>query len=168
VSRLESLDSNLLERRRQQPLNVTQQPRIRRRDERYRAPSMSGAAGATGAVDVILGDERQVVVDDERQLRDVETARRDVGGDKDADPTRLEVTEGPRSCALALVAVNDGCLDAGALQVLADAIRTALGLAEDERWTGGLRQQMREHGPLLINRDGMQLVRHGRGGDLPV
>ena len=37
---------------------------------------MSRPARATDPVNVIFGDERQVVVDDERQLRDVESARR--------------------------------------------------------------------------------------------
>ena len=68
---------------------------------------------------------------------DVETARGDVGGDEHVDTTGLEIAERPRSCALALVAVNDGRLDAGALEVFADAIRAALGLAEDERLIAG-------------------------------
>ena len=35
-------------------------------------------------MNVVLGHEREIVVDDERELRDVETARRDVGGDEHA------------------------------------------------------------------------------------
>ena len=64
----------------------------------------------------------------------------------------LKSAERPRSRALALVAVNDRRLDAGALEVLADAIRAALGLAEHERLPRRLlRQHVRQHGALLID-----------------
>jgi hypothetical protein len=42
-------------------------------------------------VHVVLRNERQVEVDDERQPRDVQPARRDVGGDEHAHAARLEV-----------------------------------------------------------------------------
>jgi hypothetical protein len=92
-----------------------------------------------------------------------------VRGDQNGHATGLEVSERPRSCALALVAVNDGRRDAGAFEMVADAIRAALGLAEDERLTGRVvRQEIREHGPLLIDRRRVHVVGHGRGDGLPV
>jgi len=119
-------------------------------------------------VDVIFGHERQVVVDDQGQLRDVEAARRNVGGHQNVDTSGFEVAERPRSRALALVAVNDGGPDAGALEVFTDTIRAALGLAENERLTRGLlRQHVREHGAFLIDGDRVQVVRDGRGDGLP-
>jgi len=84
-------------------------------------------------VNVILGDDRQVVVDDQGELRDVETACRDVGGYQYVHATRLEVTERPCSGALVLVAVDYGRFDPGLFEVLPHTIRASLRLAEDER-----------------------------------
>ena len=53
--------------------------RLDQRDGRALAP---GPAGAADAVDVGVGRRRQVVVEDVRELLDVESARRDVGGDQ--------------------------------------------------------------------------------------
>ena len=65
--------------------------------------------------------------------------------------------------------MNDRRLDAGALEVFADAVRAALGLAEHERLTARLlRQHVREHVALAIDGDVVQLVRHGRRDGLPV
>ncbi len=132
-------------------------------------PAASRPARATDAVNVVLGHERQVVVDDQRQLRDVEAARRDVGGHQHVDAAGLEVAERPRSRALALVAVNDRRLDAGALEVFADAIRAALGLAEDERLTRAPScvSTCVSSVALSIDGDRMHMVRHGRRDDLP-
>jgi len=167
--RLESLDGDPLERRGQQPLNVAEQSRISRRHERHCAARAPGAAGAADAVHVVFGDQRQVVVDDERQLRDIETACRDIRRDQDVHATGFEVAERASARVLALVAVNDRDSNAGAFEVRADAIRASLGLAEDERLTRRFpRQDMQEHRGLLLDRDGMNMVRHGRRNDLSV
>ena len=50
--------------------------------ERDRHAFAPGAAGPADAMDVRLGRGRHVVVDDVRQLRDVEAARGDVGRDE--------------------------------------------------------------------------------------
>ena len=68
----------------------------------------AGAAGAADPVDVVLGDFRQLVVHDVRQLVDVEPARGDVGRDEHAHRPCLEVRERARARALALVAVDRG------------------------------------------------------------
>ena len=53
--------------------------------ERYGFALGAGAAGAADAVNIILGDVRQIVVDDVGQGLDVEAAPGDVGGDQDTD-----------------------------------------------------------------------------------
>ena len=68
----------------------------------------AGARRAAAAVDVVVGRERHVEVDDVRDALDVDAARRDVGGDQDrvlAAPERLE-----RRDAILLAAVG---VDAG-------------------------------------------------------
>ena len=77
------------------------------------------AAGAADAVDVVLGDVRQVVVDDVRQRLDVEAARGDVGRDQHAQLVVLEALERAGACVLALVAVDRVGLDAGARRAAA-------------------------------------------------
>ena len=58
---------------------------LARRDQRDRLARASGAAGAADPVDIALGVERDVVVDDVRDVLDVQPARRDVGRDQDVD-----------------------------------------------------------------------------------
>src|SRR5262245_5459066 len=94
---------------------------------------MPGASGAADTMDVVLSDERQIEVDDQRQLRDVETARGNVGRDQHAYAARLEVVERAITGVLALVPVNHSGAQPAALEVFADAVRAPLGLAEDER-----------------------------------
>ena len=57
-------------------------PRCRRGDEADRQPARAGAAGAADAVHVVDRRARQVVVHHHRQLRDVDAARGQVGGDQ--------------------------------------------------------------------------------------
>ena len=58
---------------------------VLRRDERDRRAGAPRAPGAPGAVHVVLGGLREVVVDDVREVRDVDAARGDVGGDEEAE-----------------------------------------------------------------------------------
>jgi hypothetical protein len=53
-------------------------------------------------MDVILRHVRQFVIDDERHVLDVETARGDVGGDEDLQLAVLERREGFETCRLVL------------------------------------------------------------------
>ena len=64
-------------------------PPFLRRHQRQRLAARAGATGAADAVHVVLRHHRQVVVDHQRQLRDVEPARGDVGGDQHPHLARL-------------------------------------------------------------------------------
>ena len=63
-------------------LDAAQQPVLARLGERDRGAVAAGAAGAADPVHVRLGGRRHVVVDDVREVLDVEAARGDVGGDE--------------------------------------------------------------------------------------
>ena len=76
------------------------------------SPTLAGAAGAADAVDVVLGDVRQLVVDDVGQVLDVEAARGDVGRDEDLHLAALKSSSASDALALALVAVDRGGADA--------------------------------------------------------
>ena len=83
-------------------------------------------------MDVGLGDLRQVVVDDQRQLVDVDAARCDVGGDQHAAGSALEVVHRLHAGVLRLVAVNGARLDAGAVEDLGQLVGAVLGACEDQ------------------------------------
>ncbi len=64
-----------------------------------------GPSGAADAVDVILGEAGQVVVDDVADAGDVEPAGGHVGGHKEPDLPTAHVDDGAVACSLAHVAV---------------------------------------------------------------
>ena len=100
--------------------------------QRDRLAGRTGAAGAADAVDVVLGDVRQLEVDDVRQLVDVDAARRDVGRDEHLQVAALEFGQRPRARALALVAVDRHRGDVVLEQMLDEAIGAMLHAREDE------------------------------------
>ena len=83
-------------------------------------------------MDIVLRNVRQLVVDDVRQLLDVQAAGRHFGGHQRRDAVVLEIRECAHACALALVAMDRSGADAGALQLLGQAIGTVLGAGEDQ------------------------------------
>ena len=120
---------------------------VRRARARSRASSLSSSTqtsdtawpgeparpGAADAMDVVLGDHRQLEVDDVRQAVDVEAARGDLGRDEDRGPAGLEVGQRADALALALVAVDGDGGDAVATELLGESIGAVLGAREDER-----------------------------------
>src|SRR4051812_33661220 len=111
----EPFDHRLLEWRGQQLLDVAQDFAVLRRHQRDRVAGAAGAAGPPNPVDVVFRDQRQIEIDDERKLRDVEPPRSDISGHEDSDASGFEVAECTRARALALVAVDHGRLDARAV-----------------------------------------------------
>ena len=100
---------------------------------------MPRAARTADAVDVDLLVFGALVVDDVRDVVDVDASRGDVGGDQDVD---LAVTEGTQSLlagALAQVTVQRADGEAAGGQVLAQAGGGALGTAEDDGAAATLR-----------------------------
>ncbi len=69
-------------------------------------PELARATGTADAVDVVLDVEREVVVDDELDVRDVQTAGGDVRGDEDLAAAGLELVEGPVAILLRAVTVD--------------------------------------------------------------
>jgi hypothetical protein len=162
LATVETFDHDAFDLIRQQPLDVTEQRRFRRSHQRDRAPRASGAAGPANAVDVVLRHQRQIVVDDQRELRDVEAACGDIRRDQHRDAPEPEVRKRSRARTLALVAVDDGDVHSCSVEILADAIGAALGLAEDQCLPGRrLRQHALQQRPLAIRRHRMHTMRHG-------
>ena len=99
-------------------------------DERVRPTLLTGATGTADAVHVIFDLVREVVVNDQVAILDVQTARGDVSGDEDRRAALTELVQDPVAFSLFLVAVNDASqVTDGATNLIAHAFRGA----EDER-----------------------------------
>src|SRR6185295_3607889 len=102
-------------------------------DESERFAHRSGPGRPADAMDVILGDVRDVQVDHVGQQFDVDAAGSDVGRDQHAIFPFLEAGEGERPLRLAPVAVNPFARHAVAVQVIGQAVRAMLGAGEHQR-----------------------------------
>jgi len=120
---------------------------------------VAGARGAANAMDVVFRHVRHVEIDDLRQLADVEPARGDLGRDERREMSGLEVGQRSRARRLALVAMDGGGADAGAAQLLGEAVRAVLGAREHERLLpaalaiGAILEEMHEEMALVVFRD---------------
>ncbi len=102
-------------------------------------------------MNVVLRHVGQLVVDDVRQLFDIESARRDFRSDQSNDLVVLEVGQRPYAGTLTLVAVNGGRADAAAFQLLREAVRAVLGAGEHQHLVPvPLFDQMRQQMPLVL------------------
>src|SRR3954468_18813036 len=96
----------------QHPLDAAEQVDLVDADERDGLTRSAGPTGPADPVDVVLRVPRELEVDDDRQVLDVEAARRDVGRDEDSDLTGLEPLERPRPLWLRPVAVDGDRIEA--------------------------------------------------------
>ncbi len=107
--------------------------------------AFTGAAGAADAMDEVFGNVRKIVVDDVGDVLNVDTASRDISGDKDAILPALETGEGRGALRLGAVAMNHGGVDALTVQALGDAFGAALGARENKAAAAFVVEQVVEH-----------------------
>ena len=72
--------------------------------------ALAGPAGPANPVHIVIVCRRDVVVDNMRDVRDIDTSRGDVGRHQNLNPARFEKTKGHLSSALSFVAVDRFCL----------------------------------------------------------
>ena len=96
-------------------------------------PCLPGAAGAADAVQVGLLVLGALVVDDVRDVVDVDAAGGDVGGDQHVDLAVAERAQRLLAGALAEVAVHGAGGEAALGELVGDLLRGALGAGEDHR-----------------------------------
>src|SRR4029453_4221978 len=122
--------------------------------ERDRVPRSARARRAAGAVEIVLGVEREVVVDHVRHVVDVESARRDVGGAEDRQRPVLEVGEEAEPSSLIDVAGDRRRGEAIGDQVALEPLRRALHVSEDQPARGRTPpEQAHEQRQLLVQPD---------------
>ena len=99
-------------------------------------PHRTGARRSTDPVHIILGNIRQLEIDDMGDVIHVDAARRDIGGDEHAAAAVAKAGKRAFALRLRFVAVDRGGVDAGRNQVADDAIGAVLGAGEDENARG--------------------------------
>ena len=102
-------------------------------DERPRDAARAGARGAPDAVDVELDVLGQVVVDDVRDVLDVDAAGREVGCNQHRELARAQSFHDGVALALAEVGVDRVRLDALAVEHAGELVDDALEPTEDKR-----------------------------------
>jgi hypothetical protein len=91
------------------------------------------AAGAADAVDVDLGRQRQIEIDDVRDVVDIEAAGSDVGGHEHRRAVRLELGQRVLPGGLAFVAVDGLGADSCLHQAFDELVGTVLCAGEEVR-----------------------------------
>src|SRR5262245_22096360 len=103
---------------------------VRARDDRDRSAAAPGPAGAADAMHVIVGMVRHVEIEDVADVRNVETARRDVRRDQEAHVALAEGVERRHALGLAHVAMQRRRLEAMANERAMQLRDLALAIAE--------------------------------------
>ena len=96
------------------------------------APVAPAAPGSPDPVDVVLRIPRELEVDHDRQILDVEAASGDVGGDEDPDLARLELLKRAGPLGLRTIGVNCHGVDAIAVQACGQPAGGQLGSSEHQ------------------------------------
>ena len=86
--------------------------------QRQRTSRSTRTRGSTHAVDVVLGNHRDIKDEDVAEFVDVDTASRDVGGNEHAEFAILETSQRRYTLCLRAVAVNALGSDACGIQLL--------------------------------------------------
>ena len=111
------------------------------RAEGDRDSGCTGAGRSSDAVHVGLGIDRHVVIDDVRDVVDIDTSRGDIGRDQHRDASTPEGIHRLGPHVLGLVSVDRVGIDRRAPQEACQSIGAVLGLGEDERPLDGLGTQ---------------------------
>src|ERR1017187_8332325 len=135
-------------------------------DEREGVARQLGARRAAHAMDVVLGDVRDVEVHDVREGFDVDAACRDVRRDEDLELSVLERGECLRALRLAAVAVNALARHAVARQLVREAVRAVLRAREREYALEiAAFEERKKQREIEVLRDGVDRLRDAHGGE---
>src|SRR4051794_38603550 len=113
-------------------LDPAQQVLLARRSEARCAAARLGARRPSDAMHIVLGNVRQIEIDDMPDVRDVDPARGDVGSDQHPRVSRPEAVERAIPLRLGAVPVDDRHLVAGPRQRPREAVGAPFGPGEHE------------------------------------
>ena len=134
-------------------------------DQCERVASALGASRASDAVDVGIGSVGHVIVDDVCDAVNIETARRDVGGDHDVKVSRFETVQGVLALSLGAVAVQARDAMTRVRDLLRHFISSMFRAREDQhRIRVGLLKQFQQQRRFQMRRHRIKRVRHRDGG----
>ena len=115
-----------------EPLDHPQLVVATSRHERHRPPLAAGTARAADAVHVVFGVAREVVVDDELEVVDVDAPRGHVGGHEQPEGRPLEALHDPRPLRLGQAAMQPFRRVAPRGQGFDELVHHPLRVAEDD------------------------------------
>ena len=134
-----------LERPAHDPFESPDQVIIFRRNERERVACALRASRATDAMDVGVSSVRHVEVDDVRDALHVEAARRNVGGDHDAEMSALETAKRLLTLSLRAIAVQARDAMTRVRDLTRQLFGAMFGACEDQhRFGGSLFEQLQQ------------------------
>ncbi len=105
-------------------------------EERGSDAASAGASGAARTMDEIFRVLGQIVIDDLRDVLDVDAAGSEVGRDQDSMASLLKSEKSGISLGLRAIAMNHGGGESIAGQIVGQALGPALGAREDEAAAG--------------------------------
>ena len=114
-----------------QPFDVFQIAAFIVRHKADRDAVCTCASGAADAVDILVGDIGQFIIEHMADAGDINAARCDVSGDQNADLASAETLQCSSALPLRFVTMDGGGFDAGACQMTHNAVGTVLGARED-------------------------------------
>ncbi len=123
---------------------------FRRRHDQHRGALGPGPAGAAGTVQQRVGIGRQVGMDHQLQPRQVDAARRHVGGDADPRPAVAQRLQGVAAFLLGQLTRQRHHLEAAIAHARQQVVHVGAGLAEDDRPAGLVEAQGVEDGMLPV------------------
>ena len=130
-------------------------------DQSERVACALRAPRASDAMDVGVGGVGHVVVDDVRDAVNVETARRDIGGDHDGEVPGFETVQGLFALSLCAVAMQAGDAMSRVGDLARDLVGAMFGAGEDQhRIRVDLLEQFDQQARLQMLRHRVQRMRY--------
>ncbi len=148
----------------QQSLYLSVSPSLTARAEGGSRPVKTYATGSAYAVNKVLGDLRQIVIDHIRNPFDVNSAGSDVGRSRSTIAAFLESAQCQITFKMRTVSVNTGGFGSAANQLLRPTIRPMLRAGENQKRTPFILEHLFEQAEFAIMFDlsGKNASRHAR------
>src|SRR3989344_43602 len=95
-------------------------------------PLLSGTSGTSDTMHVVIIGSRHFIVNNVRDIRNIESACRDVGCNKDLNTIILEILKCALALRLRLVSMNRSGTESGLREILAEFFHAVFSASEDE------------------------------------